>query len=166
MKALPILLLVATSLHCIAGDLTTKDAFKDFVTRKDYKGGVAAFETEIATHPTDARLFLGLGQLHYSFAKYTDAKAALEHTLLLEPANSVAHNYLGVTLSQERRAAEALKHLDLAIKSDPSYGDAHFNRAVVLATRNPPNKSAARDSYKQAISLGCEQDSALEQLLK
>lgn len=133
---------------------------------RDYKGGVAAFEAEIAAHPTDARLLLGLGLLHYSFTKYTDAKAALERALILEPANAVAHHYLGLALSQEGRPAESLKHLDLAIKFNPHYGDAHFNRAVVLATANPPNKSAARSSYKQAISLGCEKDTALEQLLK
>ena len=166
MKSVPILFFVATSLHCVAGDLTSKDAFKDYVSRKDYRGGVADFEAAIAVHPTDARLLLGLGQLHYSLAKYPEAKAALERALVLEPTNAVAHNYLGIALSQEGRAAEALKHLDIAIKSNPGYGDAHFNRAVVLATSNPANRAAARDSYKQAISLGCEQDTAFEQLLE
>ena len=42
MKALTILLSVASSIQRIAADLTSKDAFKEFALRKDYKGGVLA----------------------------------------------------------------------------------------------------------------------------
>ena len=166
MKALQILLLLASSFHCVAGDLTAKDAFKAFLNRNDYKGGVAALEREIAAHPADVRLLVGLGQLHSCFEKYAEAKAALDRALSVDPAHAVAHNYMGKILFEQGKPTEALKHLDLAIKSNPTYADAHFNRAVVLMCDNPPNKTAARESYKRAISLGCSTDIQMEELLK
>ena len=154
--------MLASSLYCAAGDLTSKEAF----IREEYKRGIAAFETKIAAHPADAGLLVGLGQLHYRFNKYTEAKSTLERALAIEPNHAVAHNYLGMMLSQEGRMKEALKHFDLAIKSNPNYADAHFNRAVALATSTPPDKAAARESYKRAVGLGSESDSPLEQVIK
>src|SRR5207253_1092045 len=98
--------------------------------------------------------------------KYPEAKVAFERSLALEPTNAVAHNYLGIVLAQDGRTVEALKHLDLAIKSDSKYGDAHYNRAVVLTLISPPNKPEARASYDRAISLGCDRDTVLEQKMK
>lgn len=166
MKALLILLLLGCAIRSIAADLTSTDAYRDFVNRKDYEGGVSAFEREIAAHPTDVRLLFGLGQLHYSFVKYSEAKAAFERLLSIDPSHTFTHNFLGILLSQQGRATAALKHLDLAIKADPAYADAYFNRAVILATNQPPDKIAAKESYKRAISLGCEPDYELEKLLK
>src|SRR5262245_30732150 len=129
MKSLSLILFAAFSASCIAEDLKAKDAYKIFVERKGYERGVIAFEQEIAAHPGDPALLTGLGQLHYSFLKYDEAKLALERALVIEPTNAAAHNFLGIVHSQRGREPEALKELDLAIKSDPNYADAHFNRA-------------------------------------
>jgi tetratricopeptide (TPR) repeat protein len=166
MKTLPFVLFSCIVVQCIATDLTAKDAYRQFVDRKDYEGGVAAFTREIAAHPSDARLLLGVAQLHLSLARYAEARAAFERVLVLDPANTFAHNSLAIVLSQLGHATAAVKHLDLAIKTDPDYADAYFNRAVILATNQPPDKPAARESYKRALTLGCEPDKELEKLIK
>jgi Tfp pilus assembly protein PilF len=71
-----------------------------------------------------------------------------------------------VVRSQQGRTKSALEHLELAIKSDPNYADAHFNLAVIHATSGPPNIPAARAAYQRARSLGVGADSALETLIK
>jgi tetratricopeptide (TPR) repeat protein len=152
--------------QCIAADLTSKDAYRQFVVRKDYEGGVAAFTQEIAAHPSDVRLLLGVAQLHLSFIRYAEARAAFERALVLDPTNVFAHNTLAIVLSQQGHPTDALRHLELALKANPDYVDAHFNRAVILATNRPPDKPAARESYKRALALGCEPDKELEKLIE
>jgi Flp pilus assembly protein TadD len=166
MKAFLILFLLAWSVHCVAADLTSQDAYKQFTARNDYEGGVTAFTREIAAHPADVRLLIGLGLLHFSSAKYTEAKTVLERASALDPTNTAVHNLLAVVLSNQGHPAEAIKHLDLAIEANPDYADAYFNRAVILATNQPSDKPAARESYTRAISLGCEPDKELEKLIK
>ena len=107
-----------------------------------------------------------MGQLHYSFNEYAEATFTFERALSIDPMHPVAHNYLALALSAQAKAEAALTHLDLALKSDPTFSDAHFNRAVILATRHPPDKVQAREAYERAIRLGSEPDSVLEKLLK
>ena len=167
MKAFKTLLFFAVSASCIAGDLRSEAGFEKFCHSKNYKGGVAAYTREINTHPGDAVLLTRLGQLHFAFQKYPEARTTLERAIAIDPNQALAHSYLGLVSSHERRAAAALDHFDRAIKSEPTNADFHFNRAVVLiADIYPPNKPAAREAYKRAISLGGEPDTAFEQLLK
>jgi tetratricopeptide (TPR) repeat protein len=166
MKALLVLFSLTCLISCRVRDLTAKDAYNEFVGRNDYRGGVSAFEQEIAAHPADVRLLVGLGLLHYSFGEYAEATFTFERALSIDPMHPVAHNYLALALSAQAKAEAALKHLDLALKADPTFSDAHFNRAVILVTKQPPEKVQAREAYKRAISLGSEPDSVLENLLK
>jgi Flp pilus assembly protein TadD len=107
-----------------------------------------------------------LGIVYYSEARYDEAINQLNKAIALDPKNATAHNYLGITSSQKGWNAVAEKDLAKAIAIDPKYGDAYFNLAVVLATKDPPDKENAERHYRKALELGAEPDKALEDLIK
>ena len=76
-----------------------------------------------------------------------------------------AHNYLGITASQKGYAEAAEDELQKAIALNPNYADAHFNLAVVFATKQPPDKARAREHYNAAVRLGASPDPTLEKLI-
>jgi tetratricopeptide (TPR) repeat protein len=125
-----------------------------------------SFKKAIAVAPEDAFSHCTLGIIYYGQGKYDEAVEVLTKTLSIQPKNATAHNYLGITASQKGWQDAARKELDTAISLDPGYADAYFNLAVVCATQQPPDKEGAQKNYKQAIELGAEADSALEQLIK
>ena len=88
------LLLTLTAL-CMAADLTSEAELKKFRDSKNYEGGVAAYTRELASRPADAALLTSFGILHYSSAKYSEAAAALEQALRIDPKQANAHNFLG-----------------------------------------------------------------------
>ena len=49
---------------------------------------------------------------------------------------------------------------------DPKYGDAHFNLAVLHATKDNPDPKAAEKHYFEALHLGIPRDAAIEEFLK
>ena len=53
-----------------------------------------------------------------------------------------------------------------AVSIDPEYGDAHFNLAVLHATKEQPDPKAAEEHYFKALHLGVPRDSAIEGYLK
>jgi tetratricopeptide (TPR) repeat protein len=124
------------------------------------------FKKAIAIAPEDAFSHCTLGIIYYSGSKYDEAVQSLTKALALQPKNATAHNYLGITASQKGWQEAAHNHLETATAIDPNYADAFFNLAVVYATQQPPNKTAARKCYQRAIELGSEPDGSLDKLIK
>jgi tetratricopeptide (TPR) repeat protein len=85
-----VLLVLALSASCIAADLGSEAELKKFIDSKNYEDGVAGYTRELATHPADAALLTLLGRLHYSFAKYSEAAAALDQALAQKDAPAAA----------------------------------------------------------------------------
>jgi len=55
-----------------------------------------------------------------------------EHTLKITSNNFIAHRYIGTTLSEQGRTAEAIEHYLQALRIKPDYVDAHNNLGASL----------------------------------
>ena len=92
--------------------------------------------------------------------------AKLEEGLTHDPQNAKAHNCVGVISSQKGWVTRAERAFTNAVSIDPKYGDAHFNLAVLYATRDQPDPKAAEKHYFEALHLGVPRDSSIEEFLK
>jgi len=65
--------------------------------------------------------------------------------------NSIIFFLLGTTYLQQKKFAEAIKHLKISIKLDSNYSHAYNNLGIALAETN--NFLEAKNNYDKAISL-------------
>jgi len=97
--------------------------------------------------------------------KYDDAIQVLSRAVALDPNDAKTRNYLGISSSRKGLQEAAEQECRKAIELDDSYGDAHFNLAVIYATQTPPAKELAKRHYNRALELGVPKDEELEKLL-
>jgi tetratricopeptide (TPR) repeat protein len=100
---------------------------------------------------------------------YRDAQTLYRETLALNPACPMAHNNLGLVLSQiPGRLPEAISHYEAALRSDPRNLEAHLNLGYALAripgrlaeaikvdeeaVRIDPGRAEAHDNLAVALS--------------
>ncbi len=63
---------------------------------------------------------------------YQSVLTIWQDTVAKRPANSRAHNNLGIALAQLGRMQDAIAHYELALRIDPNSGEAHYNYANAL----------------------------------
>lgn len=148
------------SISCLCNLGVLKIAMKNYSEAEYYLEKALAVESDsgLANYLLGRALFLQ--------GKLDDALAKLEESLNHDPQNAKAHNSVGVISSQKGWVQRAEKAFTQAVSIDPKYGDAHFNLAVLYATRDDPNPSAAGKHYFEALHLGIPRDAAIEEFLK
>ncbi len=62
----------------------------------------------------------------------SDARAALDRALAVDPKHAVANNELGILLRESGKFEEAERAYRRALETDPSYALAHYNLGVLL----------------------------------
>jgi len=62
----------------------------------------------------------------------TDARAALDRALAIDPKHAIANNELGILLRETGKFEEAERAYRRALETDPSYALAHYNLGVLL----------------------------------
>jgi len=102
-----------------------------------------------------AVLLAALGVLTWRQAGvYRNAQTLYRETLVLNPACPMAHNNLGLVLSQiPGRLPEAISHYEAALRSDPRNLEAHLNLGYALA-RMPGRLADAVKVDEAAVRLG------------
>lgn len=103
-----------------------------------------------------------LGRNFFQQGKYDDALTRLDESIHFDPKNPKAYNCVGVITSQKGFINRAEAAFTEAVKLDPEFGDAHFNLAVLYATREKPDPNRAAEHYNRAMLLGVPRDSAIE----
>src|SRR6476646_8834098 len=69
---------------------------------------------------------------HFQAGRLVEAESAYRMALAIVPADpGVTHN-LGVTIAAQGRHRSAVECFEAALKADPGYASAHYNRAVAL----------------------------------
>ncbi len=112
-----------------------------------------------------------LGITYYKQGKTTTAADAFEQCLALESPTengqrtARAHNYLGLINVRRERTNAAKSQFQLAVDIDPTFADAHSNLAVLYATADSPNMSAAKRHYREARNNGAKRNPTLEKFL-
>ncbi|MFE7133024.1 tetratricopeptide repeat protein [Streptomyces sp. NPDC057638] len=84
-----------------------------------------------------ANALLESGLTHFRHQEIAQAQTAFEHVLVLDPENKVAWFNLGSLAQGRGHRADALQSYDAALKADPSYTSALFNKALLLETSDP-----------------------------
>jgi tetratricopeptide (TPR) repeat protein len=85
-------------------------------------------------------------------ALYRDAAILYRDALARDPACWIAHNNLGVLLSEQGDTADAVAHLRAAVRLKPDYADAHNNLGNALL-RVPGGPAEARTEFEAALRL-------------
>jgi tetratricopeptide (TPR) repeat protein len=119
----------------------------------------------IRVAPNDAFSHSVLGIVLVQQEKYDDAIQVLSRAVALDPNDAKTRNYLGISSSRKGLQEAAEQECRKAIELDDSYGDAHFNLAVIYATQTPPAKELAKRHYNRALELGVPKDQELDKLL-
>jgi tetratricopeptide (TPR) repeat protein len=132
----------------------------------DLDDALKALQQAVKLSPTDSFSYANLGIVYYEMKQYENAIDALNSAKALDPNDAKVRNYLGCACSQKGWQEAAEKEFLKAIELDPSFGDAHFNLALVYATEKPPLVEMAKQQYKKAQELGIAKDDRLEKLLQ
>jgi tetratricopeptide (TPR) repeat protein len=85
---------------------------------------------------------------------YTEAIAAYDRALAIDPAYSKAWNNRGNTLSALHRPAEAIGSYDKAVMIQPDFHQAWFNRGLLLSEMGAYGNAIA--SFDQAIAINSD----------
>lgn len=107
-----------------------------------------------------------LGRTYFLQDKLDEALATLETSITHDPQNPKAHNCVGVISSRKGWVARAERAFVNAVSIDPDYGDAHFNLAVLHASKEQPDPGEAGKHYFRALHLGVPRDATIESFLK
>lgn len=116
--------------------------------------------------PDDIDILLPLGYSLVRQAKADLAVSMLARAAALRPQDAAVHRAYGVACSSlgwmDAAEAQFRRTLDL----NPADGDAAFNLAVLLVTRQPPRLDEAREFYRKARELGVAADPGLDKLFE
>ena len=123
-------------------------------------------ERQIVEHPEDPKLLLELAELQMLARQREAALNSAQRALERAPNDvgflaGLANVYC--FLGRDQQAIELLLRV---IRLAPTIADHHFNLAIIYATQRPPNRKGAQTQYSQALALGAEPDSKLEELIK
>jgi len=130
-----------------------------------YPEAEKALREAIRVAPNDPFSHSVLGIVLVQQEKYDDAIQVLSRAVALDPNDAKTRNYLGISSSRKGLQEAAEQECRKAIELDDSYGDAHFNLAVIYATQTPPAKELAKRHYNRALELGVPKDEELEKLI-
>ena len=133
---------------------------------KKYPEAEAALKKCLIYDPKNEMASFHLGVTYFKQDRWNDAMSSFEKNLTNNPKNARSRHYLGIIATKLNFLDRAEREFRTALSIDPSYGEAHFNLAVLYATGNPPQWDKARTEYEQAIQKGVPPDDGLESLLK
>jgi len=133
---------------------------------KNYTEAEYFLEKALAVQGDSGLAHYLLGRTYYLQGKLDEALEKLERSLTHDPQNAKAHNTVGVISSQKGWVARAERAFTNAVSIDPKFGDAHFNLAVLYATRDQPDAKSADKHYFEALRLGVPRDATIEEFLK
>ena len=131
-----------------------------------YAEAEAALKKCLAIEPKNETAAFHLGVTYFKQEFWTDATTTFEKCLSINPKNARGRHYLGIIATKQGDMDRAEREFKTALAIDPTYGEAHFNLAVLYATWDPPQWEKARAEYEQAIKKGVTPDENLEKLLK
>lgn len=136
------------------------------ISMKNYSEAEYYLEKALAIETNSGLANYLLGRTYFLQDKLDEALTKLEAGLTYDPQNAKAHNCVGVISTRKGWVDRAEKAFTSAVSIDPEYGDAHFNLAVLHATKNEPNPQESEKHYFRALHLGVPRDASIEGFLK
>ncbi|MCB1205184.1 MAG: tetratricopeptide repeat protein [Verrucomicrobiae bacterium] len=136
------------------------------ISMKNYSEAEYFLEKAIAIDTKSGLAHYLLGRTYFLQDRLDEALEKLETGLTFDPQNAKAHNCVGVISTRKGWVARAERAFTNAVSIDPEYGDAHFNLAVLYATKDQPDPAEAGKHYFRALHLGVPRDATIEGFLK
>ncbi len=136
------------------------------IAMTNYSEAEYYLEKAIALEPGSGLANYLLGRTYFLQDKLDEALVKLEAGITHDPQNAKAHNCVGVISTRKGWVARAERAFTNAVSIDPEYGDAHFNLAVLHATKEQPNPAEAGKHYFRALHLGVPRDATIEDFLQ
>ncbi|MEX2579513.1 MAG: tetratricopeptide repeat protein [Verrucomicrobiales bacterium] len=136
------------------------------IAMKNYSEAEYYLDKAVAMDSASGLAHYLLGRTYFLQDKLDDALAKLEEGLTHDSQNAKAHNCVGVISTRKGWVERAQRAFSNAVSIDPEYGDAHFNLAVLYATRDQPDAKAAGKHYFKALHLGLPRDATIEEFLE
>jgi Tfp pilus assembly protein PilF len=125
------------------------------------KEAITAFERASQGNPSASTLYR-LGTLLVRSGRSSQAKAAFERALALQPDLAEASNDLGALLAEEGDLGAAMERFRAALAATPDYPDALNNLGYALLQTGQPGQ--ARELYEKALVLQPDFAEALNNL--
>jgi len=125
-----------------------------------------SLQKALAYDPANEPAAFALGVTYFKQERWKDAMTYFEKSLAKRPDNASGRHYLGIIATKLNLIERAEREFKTALAIDPTYGEAHFNLAVLYITWDPPQWDKARAEYDEAIKKGVRPDANLEKLLQ
>jgi len=108
---------------------------------KDNEGSTKMFRAAVKANPKEPNVHFGLGYLLWTQKIYPEAAAEFRAELANDPGHVQAMEYLGDTLIQLNKPAEAKPYLEKTLKLDPSQSLAHLDLGILLSDAGENEKA-------------------------
>lgn len=107
--------------------------------------------TRLKTNPNDLAALVGLGNAFFDAGKYDGALPYYRRALALDPGNPDVRTDEATALHQTGHDLDALRELDAVLHARPTFGQALYNRGVVL--RAIGRREDALAAFKRFIAV-------------
>jgi tetratricopeptide (TPR) repeat protein len=108
---------------------------------KDNEGSTKMFRAAVKANPKEPNVHFGLGYLLWTQKIYPEAATEFQAELANDPNHVQAMEYLGDTLIQLNKPAEARPYLEKTVKLDPSQSLAHLDLGIILSDAGENGKA-------------------------
>jgi cytochrome c-type biogenesis protein CcmH/NrfG len=98
----------------------------------DHGARILELEALVKDQPENVQAWVALGNTFFDSHRYKDAIEAYEKSLALAPADPHVLTDLGIMYRRDNNPEKAVKSFDRAIKADPDFETARFNKGIVL----------------------------------
>jgi len=136
------------------------------IATKSYGESEYYLNKAIALEQTSGLAHYLLGRTYFLQDRLDDALTKFEEGLTYDPQNSKAHNCVGVISTRKGWLTRAERAFTNAVSIDPEFGDAHFNLALLYASKDQPDAKSAEEHYFKALHLGVPRDARIETFLE
>ncbi len=118
---------------------------------KDYAGALTLLRQQVDKDPRDYRAWFDIAYAYTMMGERQQAILAYQKTLEVRPQLTQASMNLGILLLEERRGAEAARHLEAVVAARPK--DARAQLLLADAVALSGDKAKALEEYNKAIDL-------------
>jgi len=122
--------------------------------KKDFKTAAETYKRAIEIRSNDFRGHFNLAESLFAAGDYAEAEKAYRKALTFNPRSVEAqiHEFLGLSLYQQKRIDEAIAEYKIAIdRAGGKYSEANYNLGIALMDRGdlPGAESAFRNAIQQ-----------------